>query len=173
MGALRSLRKMAVLVAACTAPAADAPTGADSILGRWFFDNGRDRAHIEISREGEFFEGRIVWLERPNYPLDDALGMGGRPKIDRRNPDPGLRTRPILGLKILEGLRYNGRHEWIGGRVYAPDEGRSYKGKAWLDNGVLKVRGYVGFSFLGRTMEWPRVSRDAGASPLPLPAGSR
>jgi uncharacterized protein (DUF2147 family) len=173
MRAVSSIRFVAILLSAGIALAADGASGADAILGRWSFDNGRDRAHIEISRAGEVFEGRIVWLERPSYPLDDALGMGGQAKMDRRNPDPNLRTRPILGLKILEGLRYNGGHEWTGGRVYAPDEGRSYKGKAWLDGGVLKVRGYVGFSFLGRTMEWPRVSSSELAPTMAPPAAAQ
>lgn len=93
--------------------------------------------------------------------------MAGRPRVDRENPDPALRRRPILGLRLLEGLEHDGDGEWSGGTVYDPETGKTYKSKARLGEGgdVLHLRGYIGFSLLGRTTEWTRVPADAAPPP--------
>lgn len=153
---------LALSLAAVVAPRATAaPTavdGADAITGRWETEDGK--AHVEITRRGGEYVGEIVWLGEPLYPPDDPEGMGGRPRIDRENPDPGLRHRPIVGLQILEGLEYDGDGEWTGGTIYDPEIGKTYKCKARLsdDGRTLHLRGYIGFSLLGRTSEWRRVA---------------
>lgn len=135
-----------------------ATSGADAITDRWETEDGK--AHVEVSRRGEEYRGEIVWLGEPLYPADDPEGMGGQPRIDRENPDPALRERPILGLKILDGLEYDGDGEWTGGTIYDPENGKTYKCKAHLSDGgrTLHLRGYIGFSLLGRTTEWTRVT---------------
>ncbi|MEM5786320.1 MAG: DUF2147 domain-containing protein, partial [Syntrophobacteraceae bacterium] len=74
---------------------------ADSITGIWSTPE-RD-AHFEIYRCGNEYCGRIVWLEEPNYP-PEHLSVAGLPKLDRKNPDPALRDRTLLGLTIIQGL---------------------------------------------------------------------
>jgi len=85
------------------------------------------------------------------------------------DPDPGdpnprctrcdgeLKGRPLLGLQILWDLRKDG-DEWSGGKILDPDNGKVYKCYiALVDGGKkLKVRGYLGFSLLGRTEYWLR-----------------
>ncbi|MEM9385771.1 MAG: DUF2147 domain-containing protein [Pseudomonadota bacterium] len=67
-------------------------------------------------------------------------------------------------MPFLSGFRFDGQSRWIGGRVYAPDNGRTYRGKLWLREGDLKMRGFVGVSLLGRTATLPRYPANA---PLP------
>lgn len=149
-----------ILLSALGAPLA-ADDGADAIVGTWYVESKRGDAHITIDREWNEYTGRITWLAEPNWPPDDELGMAGQPKTDRANPDPELRGRPILGLRILEGLEYDGDGVWTGGRIYAADEGKTYRCKAKLeDPGTLKFRGFIGFSLLGRSIEWTRVHPD-------------
>jgi uncharacterized protein (DUF2147 family) len=49
--------------------------------------------------------------------------------------------------------------EWNGGAILDPDNGRIYKAKMRLidDGKKLIVRGFIGFSFLGRSQTWTRV----------------
>ena len=75
----------------------------------------------------------------------------------RENPDEALRDRPILGLQIMSDFEYDGNDKWKKGTIYAPDDGKTYKSKMSLSEDVLKVRGYIGISMLGRTEEWTRV----------------
>ncbi len=136
----------------------------DVILGLWATDpeGGGGEAHVEIYLDKDRYSGRIVWLAEPDYPADDEQGMAGQPKVDRENPDEALRANPIIGLVIVEGFEYDGDGTWRKGTIYDPDNGKTYKSKMKLDGpDVLKVRGFIGVSLIGRTTEWTRV-KDGG-----------
>ncbi len=91
-------------------------------------------------------------------PPDDDGGMPGKEKVDRENPDPALRSRPVIGLRIFEGFTYDGDGRWKNGTIYDPASGKTYSCKIRLqDDGSLKVRGFIGISLLGRTEIWTRV----------------
>ena len=140
-----------------------AAEGGDAIVGLWLTapsDNGRARVEVREVEEGRY-DGSIVWLEKPTYPEDDERGMGGQKRVDRENPDPELRQRPILGLKIVEGFEYAGDKQWKDGTIYDPENGKTYRAKAKLEGDTLKVRGFIGFSLLGRTTEWTRVEGES------------
>lgn len=158
-----STRPMAsAVVLAVLAVAAVAADG-DAVLGVWTTAPEKDGyAKIELTKEDGRYYGEIVWLSEPTYPADDRRGMGGRSKIDRENPDPALRDRPILGLRILNDFEYEGNSQWKRGTIYDPSNGKTYKCNIrLLDDGTLKVRGYVGFSLLGRTTTWTRQNERA------------
>jgi uncharacterized protein (DUF2147 family) len=97
--------------------------------------------------------GTIVWLK-------DPLGDDGKPAVDSKNPDPGLRSQRLVGLKLLSGFEQTSDDPdaWRGGTIYDPDDGRTYSCNLTLqDKNTLKVRGYVGFSLLGKTQIWNRI----------------
>jgi len=123
----------------------------DRVVGFWLNEDGN--AQIEIYRvAGSQYNGKIVWLEEP---LEDD----GTPKVDDENPDRSLRNRPLLGLEILTGFSYNAsKQEWEKGRIYDPDNGRTYDCYMSLDgHNTLKIRGFVlGMRWLGRSTEWKR-----------------
>jgi uncharacterized protein (DUF2147 family) len=64
----------------------------------------------------------------------------------------------MKGLLILSGVRRNG-DVWSGGEILDPDIGKVYRAKLRLADGGKKllVRGYIGFSLLGRTETWIRM----------------
>jgi uncharacterized protein (DUF2147 family) len=131
--------------------AATASFGADpnDIIGEWHTDG--DRSSVEIVRCGEKLCGRVVWLKHPNY-LSGNDGPVATPKLDRKNPDPALRNRPIIGLQVIEGLTAAGDNRWEHGTCYDPESGTSYRCKMHLDKPArLEIRGYIGISLLGRT----------------------
>ena len=127
----------------------------DAILGLWRTDpTDKGYAHVQVSRRGDTYEGRIVWLSEPDFPPGDR--DAGRPKVDRLNPDPERRGQPILGLRLMTGFRY-ADGGWRGGRIYDPESGKTYRCVIRLgEDGVLRVRGYIGVSLLGRTTAWVR-----------------
>jgi uncharacterized protein (DUF2147 family) len=135
----------------------------DTILGLWATDPEGEggQAHIEITKAGGKYAGNIVWLEEPLYTEDDEDGEVGEPKIDKNNPDDALQSRPIMGLQLMQGFIYDGKGTWKKGTIYDPDNGKTYKCKLRIgDEGELKVRGYIGFSMIGRTSEWTRVENE-------------
>lgn len=132
----------------------------DAILGVWATDpdGGGGQAHIEIYAVGDRYSGRIIWLEEPLYTAEDEGDEEGEPKIDKNNPDPALQSRPIMGLELMEGFKFDGKGTWKKGSIYDPDNGKTYKCKVRIgDDGELNVRGYIGVSMLGRTSIWTRV----------------
>ena len=136
---------------------------ADAILGVWATDpeGGGGQAHVEIYKNGDRYEGKIIWLEEPLYTEDDEDETPGTPKEDHNNPDPALKSRPIIGLVLMEGFLFDGKDTWHKGTICDPDNGKTYKCKLRFgDTGELKVRGFIGFSMIGRTSEWTRVAAE-------------
>ena len=83
---------------------------------------------------------------------------------DPKDPDPrcdrcegALKGKPLIGLRILWDLRNEG-DAWSGGKILDPDNGKVYKCTITVeqDGKKLKVRGFIGFSLLGRTEYWLR-----------------
>ena len=120
---------------------------AQDILGLW--DTGESR--VEIYACGDLLCGRIA-------ELDEPLDEGGNAKLDDNNPDPALRSRPILGMDLIAGFTRAGKKKWEDGTIYDPRDGKTYKCVMKLQrDGTLKVRGYVGISLFGKTVVWTRV----------------
>jgi uncharacterized protein (DUF2147 family) len=135
----------------------------DAILGVWATDPEGEggQAHIEITKTGGKYAGTIVWLEEPLYLDDEEDEDYGKPKVDKNNPDLALQSRPIIGLELMKGFVFDGKETWKKGTIYDPDNGKTYKCKLKIgDDGELRVRGYIGFSMIGRTSEWTRFESD-------------
>jgi len=121
---------------------------ADALLGSWANPSGQD--HILIYKRGDKFFGKLDWIKFPN---DEQ----GKPKTDKNNPDPALRSRPALGLELLKDFTYDGDNVYSGGTVYDPKNGKTYSCKMTLEGNSLKIRGYVGISLFGRSEIFTRV----------------
>lgn len=119
----------------------------NAILGLWY--NTEKTAQIQIIKSGSEYIGKIIWVKNSN--------TDGKPVLDKQNADPKLRTRPIVGLSILDGLKYAGG-VWKDGEIYDPNSGKTYSCELRLKSeSILEVKGYLGFSFVGKTVEWFKV----------------
>lgn len=107
---------------------------ASNAPGTWSMQNGK--VTVNVTDCGSGLCGTIVALKEPISKID------GKPKIDRENPDPSLRQRPLIGLSILVGMKAAGEGEWTGA-IYNPDDGKTYSGTVKLDGGTMKVQGCV------------------------------
>jgi len=121
---------------------------ADAVVGKWI--NKDKEAHIQISKKGNKYFGKLVWLKNPT---DDA----GKAKKDINNPKTELQSRALLGLEILKNFSYNDG-AWENGTIYDPKSGKTYSCKMTLKDNKLNVRGFIGVSLLGRTDTWTRVN---------------
>ena len=105
---------------------------------------------MEVYRNGDAYNGKIVWLNEPNGP-------DGKPAVDRNNPDKTLRSRALIGLNMLSGLKKDG-NGYGGGSIYDPGNGKTYNCSMKVEGDVLHVRGSLDKKgLLGRTMDWFRV----------------
>jgi len=155
---------MRIIFASClllVSAFASAADDADSVLGTWVTADGK--AHVQVVKHGDVYDGSIVWLQEPDYPADDKT-TAGKPKVDRENPDQSLKSRPVLGLPLIQGFKYAGDGVWNEGKIYDPTNGKLYSCNITLMmDGRLKVRGYWGISLFGRTEIWTRPAGDAAA----------
>ena len=121
---------------------------AQDVVGKWKLDDGS--ASVEVYKQGDAFNGKIVWLQDPTEP-------DGSPAVDTNNPDAKLRSRKLIGLNMLSGLKKSGA-EYTGGSIYDPGNGKTYNCSMKVEGDVLKVRGSLDKKgLLGRTMDWYRV----------------
>lgn len=151
MNRLRVSLLTTLVIAAATVRAAD-PV---SIIGKWNTENGR--GVVEVYEKDGSLRAKIISLKEPNFPADDKKGMAGKPKVDRENPDPKLRDRPLAGLEIMHSLKPAGPNKWEGGKIYDPETGNTYSCKMTLvSSNHLHLRGYLGISLIGRTTSWTR-----------------
>jgi len=119
-----------------------AAQAAAPVTGKWITAE-RDSI-VEIGQCGTHVCGHVLRLS--------IKAADGKPMLDRNNPDPGLRTRPIQGLTILTDFSDGGAN-WTG-RIYDPKSGKSYKSYLSRNpDGTLKVQGCVA-TFLCRTFTW-------------------
>ena len=97
------------------------------------------------------FCGKILWVDESekNRPI---------PYRDIENPDKSLRDRTLAGLPFLKGFEFDGDDKWEDGKIYDPENGKTYSCYMKLkDESTLEVRGFIGFSWIGRTEVWTRI----------------
>ena len=80
---------------------------------------------------------------------------GPNPICDKCSGD--RKDKPVKGMVILWGIRQKG-DTWEGGQILDPKNGKTYSVKVTPVEGgkKLDVRGFMGFSMLGRTQTWVR-----------------
>ena len=100
-----------------------------------------------VERDGEL-RGQVMVVFSPPAPSPNPLceSCSGE-----------LRNRPIVGMTILRGLRWDGG-QYSGGEILDPDSGTIYRCRLRVVDGGrrLEVRGFIGFSLFGRTQLWLR-----------------
>ena len=123
---------------------------ASELSGEWATPG--NAAHVRIVRcvsERDLLCGVITWLWEPI----DAKGEAIR---DARNPDPSLRKQPLIGLSLLKDFRHAPYGGSIEGRIYNPENGRTYDAILRLrSNDILEVKGCL--LFVCDTQIWRRV----------------
>jgi uncharacterized protein (DUF2147 family) len=121
----------------------------DKLVGVWEPSHGK--AKIKVTKIGEKYYGKIVWLKEPNDEKGNA-------KVDKNNPDESLRSTPLMGYRILKDFVYKGNNTWEDGTIYDPENGSTYSCVIKLkDDNTMDVRGYIGVSMIGRTDTWKRL----------------
>lgn len=121
--------------------------------GFWVMPDGA--AIVEIFQtDAEEWNIRIIALRDPYFTDADRNAHIGMIRTDINNPDAKQRNRSLKGVVIGRGFQYvDGT--LTGGHIYDPGSGKTYRSELQLtDGGLIDVRGFVGISFLGKTMYW-------------------
>jgi len=122
----------------------------DPIIGKWKTiddETHEPKSIVEIYMKDGKFYGRIDSLFRK--PGEDP-----NPICDKCPDDDPRKNQPIKGMVIIKDMVKDG-DEYVGGTILDPKKGKIYRCKLWIEDGNLKVRGYI--AFLYRTQTWYRV----------------
>jgi uncharacterized protein (DUF2147 family) len=120
------------------------------ICGKW--ESTEKNLRIKVYMQDNEFKANVIWFK-------DTEGKPMEYWTDQHNPDPALRSRKLLGMSILTGLKYYpDKDSWEDGMVYDAKHGHEWNAAAYVDeHGILKVRGYWHFKFIGKTMDFVRI----------------
>jgi uncharacterized protein (DUF2147 family) len=118
--------------------------------GTWNTDRGL--ALVRIAKCGEALCGVILALKDPN---DAATG---RPQADTENEDASLRNRPLVGVRVVIGMKPAGAARWTG-QLYNAEDGKTYDGSLELTGAeTLKVEGCIMGGLLCQAQIWTRAN---------------
>lgn len=133
-------------ILACVLGLSGAAWASDSATGVWRMSNGK--VTVKVTQCGGNLCGKVVALKKPR---DDK----GRIRRDKENPNPALRSRPVVGLTILSNMKPAGQGYWKG-TIYNPDDGNTYRSEMRLQNAnTMRVDGCV--SVFCRSMNFIRI----------------
>ncbi|MBH1960771.1 MAG: DUF2147 domain-containing protein [Flavobacteriia bacterium] len=131
----------------------NAQSKADHVLGKWLATD--HSVAVEVYKLKGEYKAKVIWF-------DESKGSGKpmHTRTDFENPDPNLRNRKILGMEVLDGLVYNAKtKEWEHGKIYDASSGRLWDSSAHItENGLLKVRGYWKFKWIGKSMTFKKTN---------------
>lgn len=133
-------------------PVSSGQSPTESPVGLWKTiddETGKEKSLVRITQLGDEFQGTIEKLFRE--PGEDP-----EPKCDKC--EGARKDQPILGMNIIWGMTRKGS-VWTGGTILDPKKGSTYRCTLKLEEGgtILKVRGYIGVSLIGRSQTWHRV----------------
>jgi uncharacterized protein (DUF2147 family) len=125
--------------------ASAAPAAAQDVTGLWLTPSRHGQ--VEITRCGQSICGQLVTSD----------GIKADPNLkDVKNENAALRSRPLKGVPLLHDFK-GGPTEWTDGKIYNPEDGKTYGSTVSLENAdTLKVKGCV-MSVLCKTQTWRRV----------------
>ncbi|MCF6269153.1 MAG: DUF2147 domain-containing protein [Melioribacteraceae bacterium] len=128
------------------APSQSTEIEADAIIGTWLMPE--DEGIIEISKDGEFYSGKILWMKETEED--------GSPLKDKNNPIDSLQNRELAGLKVMSNYKYDGENLWDNGTFYAAKKGIEVEPDFTLvDKNHLNIE--ISFFIFSITVELVRI----------------
>lgn len=145
-----TMYKITILMVSCFFSMASLSAG--SPVGKWQTiddKSGKPKSIIEISSVNNILEGKILELLDPS-----SASICKKCKDERAN-------QPLVGMIVLwDVIEAENKKSWGGGKILDPKKGKTYSVKLTLQKGgdELKVRGFIGAPFIGRTQVWEKLN---------------
>lgn len=144
------MRRIHCALLALAAVTVSVPASAADPVGIWLTEPGTSR--IRIATCGDALCGTIVWLKEP---LDPQTRQA---RLDKTNADAAKRSRPLMGVPIVIGMKPSGTDKWAG-QVYNAEDGKTYTGYITMRGAnALKLEGCALGGLVCKAQTWTRVN---------------
>ena len=94
---------------------------AQTPIGIW----SMGKVTVKVVNCGGGLCANIVALKEPISKID------GKPKVDRENPNPAMRNRPLIGLAVISGMKPAGEAAWQGALPSISSSGQKFVMLDW------------------------------------------
>lgn len=139
---LKSVLSTALLAAGLVTASSTLSIAADA-KGDWVRPNGASK--IRISSCGSALCGKLIWLREP--------------RNDTQNPDASKRSRPLVGVQIVQSMKPTSQENQWKGKVYNAEDGKTYTGFIKLTSAnKLKLEGCVMGGLICKGETWTRAN---------------
>jgi uncharacterized protein (DUF2147 family) len=141
---------VAAFAAMALAAGYGAQAATDPVMGDWSTVDGAAKVRVAPCAANPALAcATLLWLK-------DGKDAAGAPRHDANNPDPALKSRALVGVILVSGLRREAAGVWKDGAIYAPETGRTARGTMTSNpDGTLKVEGCVAMICKAKT--WTRA----------------
>lgn len=143
-----------ILIVFIFIPSLAAPAWGAELAGLWQEyndDTGALEALIRIEKAADnSYEGRVEKI-LPATAENAALRC--------TRCKGSLRNRPVIGLRILSGLKRKDKVSFVEGEITDPDDGQTYRCNVRFtdDGNTIEVTGYLSFNWIGHSEIWRRA----------------
>ncbi len=120
-----------------------------TVVGKWKTiddETGKAKSIVEIYEKSGKIYGKVI----------DILEIENKKRVCS-NCSGEDKNKAILGMTVIKGLSKE-NETYTNGKILDPKNGKLYKCYITLEaKDKLKVRGYIGITWLGRTQYWYRI----------------
>jgi uncharacterized protein (DUF2147 family) len=112
-------------------------------------ETGEAKSHVQIYEENGKLHGKVIAFLRKNVDPNRVCNKCS----DWRKGQKIMQMIILRDMQLKDGFYKNGK-------ILDPEKGKEYSCSMWLESNnpnVLKLRGYIGISALGRSQTWHRV----------------
>jgi len=147
---MRIFRAASAVVLSVIGLALALPAQAADPLGTWVTPE-KDQVHIVNC--GGALCGSLVFLKEPNDPETS------KPKLDKNNADASKKSRPMLGVTIVLGMKPSGTPDKWDGQVYNPRDGQTYSGSFTITGpNTAELKGCVLGGLICKGENWTKAN---------------
>lgn len=137
------MKRITILLLLIAAADAGLAQNADDILGIYHSIDpfSRTASQCEVFKEADgTYSGKVVWVEKQ-------------------------KNNPNIGLVFMKGLVYNAEdNEYQKGKIKYPGRKGTFRTYIRMtdNNSIMRLRGYLGISLFGKTVNWTREDKVRG-----------
>lgn len=124
---------------------------AQSVFGKWktfdIFNKDKEESIVEIYQQNDLLFVKIIKI----IPIEHREDVCSKCEGENKN-------KPIQGLVILNGATLKD-NVWQGAKILNAKNGFYYGCNISLkDENWIKIRGFIGYPFFGKTVYWEKVT---------------